>query len=62
MKKVVTFGEVMIRLCPQENLRISQVCPGSVDLTFGGAESTVAASIAYLGGNSAFVTSYLIIL
>jgi 2-dehydro-3-deoxygluconokinase len=57
MKKVVTFGEVMIRLCPQENLRISQVCPGSMDLTFGGAESTVAASIAYLGGNSAFVTS-----
>lgn len=57
MKKVVTFGEVMIRLCPQENLRISQVCPGSMDLTFGGAESTVAASIACLGGHSAFVTS-----
>ena len=57
MKKVVTFGEVMIRLSPQENLRISQVCPGSMDLTFGGAESTVAASVAYLGGNSRFVTS-----
>lgn len=57
MKKVVTFGEVMIRLSPQENLRISQVCPGSMELTFGGAESTVAASVAHLGGCSSFVTS-----
>ena len=39
MKKVVTFGEVMVRLAPSEHYRFIQACPGSMDLTFGGAES-----------------------
>lgn len=57
MKKVVTFGEVMVRLTPRENYRFEQVCPGSIDLTFGGAESSVAASVSMLGGQSRFVTA-----
>ena len=43
MKKVVTFGEVMVRLAPSQNYRFEQVCPGKMDVTFGGAESSVAA-------------------
>lgn len=47
----------MVRLAPRENYRFEQVCPGSMDLTFGGAESSVAASVAMLGGVSRFVTA-----
>jgi 2-dehydro-3-deoxygluconokinase len=54
---VVTFGEVMVRLAPRENYRFTQVCPGQMDLTFGGAESSVAASIALFGGQTRFVTA-----
>ena len=57
MKKVVTFGEVMVRLAPSENYRFAQVCPGSMDLTFGGAESSVAASVSMLGGSSRYVSA-----
>ena len=57
MKKVVTFGEVMVRLAPSEHYRFTQACPGSMDLTFGGAESSVAASVSMLGGSSRFVSA-----
>lgn len=57
MKKVVTFGEVMLRLAPREHYRFEQVAPGEMDLTFGGAESNVAASIAMFGGAARFVTA-----
>ena len=57
MKKIVTFGEVMVRLAPPENYRLEQVAPGQIDLTFGGAESTVAASVAMLGGAARYVTA-----
>lgn len=57
MKTVVTFGEVMGRLAPEGLLRFRQALPGSLDLTFGGAEANVAASIAQLGGNARFVTA-----
>jgi 2-dehydro-3-deoxygluconokinase len=57
MKKVVTFGEVMVRLAPSGNYRFEQVCPGGMDLTFGGAESSVAASVAMFGGASRYVTA-----
>lgn len=57
MKKVVTFGEVMVRLAPTQNYRFEQVCPGEMDVTFGGAESSVAASVSMLGGASRFVTA-----
>ncbi len=56
-KKVVTFGEVMCRLCPPDCLRFEQVSPGPWQMTFGGAESNVAASVALFGGSSAFVSA-----
>jgi len=55
--RVVTFGEVMIRLAPPGWLRLGQVLPGSLDATFGGAEVNVAVSIAAQGGRAAFCTS-----
>jgi len=56
-EKVVTFGEVMCRFCPPEHLRFDQVSPGPWQMTFGGAESSVAASVARFGGCSEFVTA-----
>ena len=55
--RVVTFGEVMLRMMPSGWLRMSQSLPGSLDVTFGGAEVNVAASVARQGGHSAFCTA-----
>ena len=55
--RVVTFGEVMLRLAPQEYLRLRQVLPGRFEATYGGGELNVAVSIAQQGGRSAFLTS-----
>lgn len=57
MKAIVSFGEIMGRLCPENFQRFSQSMPGKLDLTFAGAEANVAASIALLGGKAKFVTS-----
>lgn len=54
---VVTFGEIMGRFQPAGHLRLRQVIPGSLDLTFGGAEANVAVSVARLGIPSRFVTA-----
>lgn len=56
-KTVVTFGEIMGRFAPAGFLRFRQALPGPLDLTFGGAEANVAASIALLGGKARFVTA-----
>lgn len=55
--RVVTFGEVMLRLCPEEFLRLRQVLPGKLEATFGGGELNVAVSVAFQGGSSAYLTS-----
>ena len=55
--KVVTFGEIMCRLCPPDHLRFEQVSPGPWQMTFGGAESSVAASVSLFGGEAEFVTA-----
>jgi len=55
--RVVTFGEVMLRLAPEEFLRIRQVIPGRLEATFGGGELNVAVSVAFQGGESAFLTA-----
>lgn len=52
--KVVTFGEIMLRLSPPGNLRFTQT--NSLDLQFGGGESNVAVSLAQLGVPAVFVT------
>ena len=47
MKKVVTFGEIMLRLAPPGFLRFSQ--SSSFDIVYGGGESNVAVSQANYG-------------
>ncbi len=57
MKTIVTFGEVMGRFAPEGVLRFRQATPGPLNLTFGGAEANVAASLAQLGASARFVTA-----
>jgi len=57
MKTIVTFGEVMGRLAPDGALRFRQALPGPLNLTFGGAEANVAASLAQLGASARLVTA-----
>ncbi|WP_075602761.1 sugar kinase [Saccharicrinis aurantiacus] len=57
MSKIVTFGEIMGRICPENFQRFRQSMPGKLDLTFAGAEANVAASVAMLGGDVKFVTA-----
>ena len=57
MKTIVTFGEIMGRLCPDDFQRFRQSMPGRLNITFAGAEANVAASVAMLGGKSRFVTA-----
>lgn len=53
----VAFGEIMARMAPAGFLRLQQVLPGSLDVTFAGAEANVAASLAMLGASVRFVTA-----
>lgn len=46
-KKVVTFGEVLMRLSPSDNRKLQQAT--QLDFFFGGTEMNVAASLAYFG-------------
>lgn len=55
MKPVVTFGEIMGRLAPPGNLRLRQT--REFDVTYAGAEASVAASISNLGGAARYVTA-----
>lgn len=55
-KKVITFGEVMMRLSPPGYSKISQAT--SFDLVYGGGEANVAISCAYLGMKAAHVTRF----
>jgi 2-dehydro-3-deoxygluconokinase len=54
MKRVVTFGEVMLRLSPPGYLRLTQT--NALEMTFGGAEINVAVSLAQFGLEAAFVS------
>ena len=54
MNKVVTFGEIMLRLSPPGYLRFSQT--NSFDIVYGGGESNVAVSLANYGIPVEFVT------
>lgn len=55
MNKVVTFGEIMLRLATPEFLRFSQA--SEYEATFGGGEANVAVSLANYGVDAYFVTS-----
>jgi len=54
MKKVVTFGEIMLRLAPSGFRRFSQA--SSFDVIYGGGESNVAVSLANYGIPVEFVS------
>lgn len=55
-KKVITFGEVMMRLSPPGYKKFSQA--SSFELVYGGGEANVAISCAYLGMKAAHVTRF----
>jgi len=52
--KVITFGEIMMRLCPPGMLRFGQA--RSFDLIYGGGEANVAVSLANFGIQVEYVT------
>lgn len=54
MSRVVTFGEIMLRLAPNGYLRFFQ--NDQMQATFGGGEANVAVSLANYGMDAAFVT------
>ena len=54
MKKVVTFGEIMLRLAPDGYLRFVQV--DHLEALPGGGEANVSVSLANYGLESVFVT------
>lgn len=54
MKRIVTFGEIMLRLAPEGYYRFVQA--ESYGATYGGGEANVAVSLANFGMDAAFVT------
>jgi 2-dehydro-3-deoxygluconokinase len=54
MKKFITFGEIMLRLSPPNQLRFGQT--RTLDVAYGGGESNVAVSLSNYGFETEFVT------
>ena len=54
MKRAITFGELMLRLAPENYLRFVQ--SEKYEATFGGAEANVAVSLANYWIDAAFVS------
>ena len=54
MDKVVTFGEVMLRLSPCDGLRFEQAV--ACDCFFGGSEANVAVALSHYGVGATFVS------
>lgn len=54
-EKVVTLGEILLRLTTQDSERFSQA--QQLEITYGGSEANIAATIAHLGMWSSFVTA-----
>ncbi|MCD8042161.1 MAG: PfkB family carbohydrate kinase, partial [Tannerellaceae bacterium] len=52
--KIVSFGEVMLRLATPDYQRFNQAT--QFNLSFGGGEANVAVSLANYGLNAEFVT------
>ena len=56
MAKVITFGEIMLRLATPGYLRFNQA--KQFEATFGGGEANVAVSLANYGIEAEFVTRF----
>ena len=54
-KRVVTFGEIMLRLAPEGYYRLVQA--DKLGATYGGGEANVAVSLANYGVKAKFVTA-----
>ena len=54
MSRIVTFGEIMLRLSPEGNARFLQA--ESVRIIPGGGEANVAVNLANYGHDSVYVT------
>ena len=54
MSRVITFGEIMLRLAPNGYYRFFQ--NDQMQATFGGGDANVAVSFAHYGLDSAYVT------
>ena len=55
MDKIVTFGEIMLRLKSPDHQRFFQ--SPALEATFGGGEANVAVSLSVLGKQGVFVTA-----
>ena len=53
----LAFGEIMARIAPPGKLRWRQALPGAVEVTWGGGEANVCASLALLGCQARFLTA-----
>src|SRR5262245_35141639 len=53
----LSFGEIMARIAPPERLRWRQAVPGKVEVTWGGGEANVAASLAMFGLPARYLTA-----
>jgi 2-dehydro-3-deoxygluconokinase len=53
----LAFGEIMARLAPPGPLRWRQALPGAVNVTWGGGEANVCASLAMLGCQARYLTA-----
>ena len=55
MGKIVTFGEIMLRLMPEDGHRFLQ--NDRLEATFGGGEANVAVSLGNYGCDVAYLTA-----
>ena len=53
----LAFGEIMARIAPPGPLRWRQALPGAVDVTWGGGEANVCASLAMFGQRARYLTA-----
>ena len=53
----LAFGEIMARIAPPGTLRWRQALPGAVQVTWGGGEANVCASLALLGQKTRYLTA-----
>ncbi len=51
------FGEIMARIAPPDHLRWQQAVPGRVEVTWGGGEANVCASLAMFGESARYLTA-----
>ncbi len=54
---LLAFGEIMARIAPPGQLRWRQTLPGAVNVTWGGGEANVCASLAMFGQKARYLTA-----